>query len=158
MNRKELVRGVAAQMRANGIRKLVSLPKQVFHISDDEGNQKDFIVKKTDKGVLFTTDDIEAILDTCLEVIEEAMKRGEPVSVRGFGTLGLKYRKPRATKIPGTEEWVDVESRYIPKFCFGSTLRMCAKIYELSLADRNLDAPLPMIEERDEADGAADAD
>lgn len=147
MNRKELIRNVAAAMRENNIRKLISSPKQVFHISDDDGNQKDFIVKKSDKGVLYTVDDVEAVLDTCLAVIEEAMRRGEAVSVRGFGTLGLKYRKPRATKVPGTEEWVDIESRYIPKFTFGNDLRMCAKVYELSLADKQLDVALPVFDE-----------
>lgn len=147
MNRKELIRNVAAAMRENNIRKLISSPKQVFHISDDDGNQKDFVVKKSDKGVLYTVDDVEAVLDTCLAVIEEAMRRGEAVSVRGFGTLGLKYRKPRATKVPGTEEWVDIESRYIPKFTFGNDLRMCAKVYELSLADKQLDVALPVFDE-----------
>lgn len=60
MNRKELVRRIANVMRENNIRKPVSSQKQVFHISDDEGNTKDFVVKKTDKGVLFTYDDVEA--------------------------------------------------------------------------------------------------
>ena len=64
MNRKELVRRIANVMRENNIRKPVSSQKQVFHISDDEGNTKDFVVKKTDKGVLFTYDDVEAMMDT----------------------------------------------------------------------------------------------
>ena len=155
MNRKELIRSVASAMRENNIRKHVSSPKYVFHISDDDGNHKDFVVKKTDKSVLFTSDDVEAVLDTCRAVIEDALRRGEPVSIHGFGTLGLKYRKPRATKIPGTEQWVDVESRYIPKFAFGNDLRMCAKVYELSLTDKQLDSELPVF---DEEGGEDDAD
>jgi nucleoid DNA-binding protein len=143
MNRKELIRRVALAMRENNIRKPISSPKQVFHISDDEGNTKDFVVRKTNKDVLFTVEDIDAIIEACLFVVEEAMKRGEPISIRGFGTLGLKYRKRRATKIPGTEEWVDVDARYIPRFIFGNDLRMCAKIYELSLQDKQDTEPLP---------------
>ncbi|MBP5462526.1 MAG: HU family DNA-binding protein [Lachnospiraceae bacterium] len=111
MNRREFVRRIANVMRENNIRKPVSSPKQVFHISDDEGNKKDFVVKKTDKSVLFTVDDVEAVVDACLYVIEESLKRGVPVCIRGVGSLGLKYRKPRATKRPGTEEWGDVEAR-----------------------------------------------
>lgn len=150
MNRKELVRRIASVMRENNVRKPVSSPKQVFHISDDDGNTKDFVIRKTDKSVLFTADDVEAIVDACLFVIEEAMKRGEPVSIRGFGTLGLKYRKPRATKKLGTDEWVDIDARYVPKFTFGNDLRMCAKVYELSLQDNVLSNPLPVFDESDD--------
>lgn len=153
MNRKELVRRVASVMRENNVRKPVSSPKQVFHISDDDGNTKDFVIRKTDKSVLFTADDVEAIVDACLFVIEDAMKRGEPVSIRGFGTLGLKYRKPRATKKLGTDEWVDIDARYIPKFTFGNDLRMCAKVYELSLQDNVLSEPLPVFDESDDETG-----
>lgn len=153
MNRKELVRRVASVMRENNVRKPVSSPKQVFHISDDDGNTKDFVIRKTDKSVIFTADDVEAIVDACLFVIEDAMKRGEPVSIRGFGTLGLKYRKPRATKKLGTDEWVDIDARYIPKFTFGNDLRMCAKVYELSLQDNVLSEPLPVFDESDDEIG-----
>lgn len=153
MNRKELIRRVASVMRENNVRKPVSSPKQVFHISDDDGNTKDFVIRKTDKSVLFTADDVEAIVDACLFVIEDAMKRGESVSIRGFGTLGLKYRKPRATKKLGTDEWVDIDARYIPKFTFGNDLRMCAKVYELSLQDNVLSEPLPVFDESDDEIG-----
>lgn len=153
MNRKELIRRVASVMRENNVRKPVSSPKQVFHISDDDGNTKDFVIRKTDKSVLFTADDVEAIVDACLFVIEDAMKRGESVSIRGFGTLGLKYRKPRATKKLGTDEWVDIDARYIPKFTFGNDLRMCAKVYELSLQDNVLSEPLPVFDELDDEIG-----
>lgn len=154
MNRKELVRRIAGMMRENNVRKPVSLPKQVFHISDDEGNAKDFVVRKTDKSVLFTAEDVEAVVDTCLLVIEEALKRGEPVTIKGFGTLGLKYRKARATKSLETGEWVDVEARYVPKFNFGNDLRRCAKIYELSLLEKDVSKPLPIFDEpEDEMDG-----
>ena len=77
MNRKELVRRIANVMRENDIRKPVSSQKQVFHISDDEGNSKDFVVKKTDKGVLFTYDDVEAVMDTCLAVIGDSLYQSE---------------------------------------------------------------------------------
>ena len=153
MNRRDFVRCIASTMRENNVRQPVSSPKQVFHISDDDGNTKDFVVKKTDKSVIFTADDIEAVLDAALYVIEESLKRGEPVSIRGFGSLGLKYRKPRATKKMGTGEWVEIDARYIPKFSFGNDLRLCAKIYELSLNDSNPETNFPIIDDADETDG-----
>lgn len=153
MNKKDLIGRVTDFMRDNNIRKPISSAKHVFHISDDEGNCKDFVIKKTNRSVIYTKEDVAAVLDSCMDVIGEALKQGEPVSVHGFGTLGLKYREPRKTKRPGTDEWVDVTGRYIPKFSFGNDLRMCAKIYELSINDRRLEEPCPVYENDVEQDG-----
>lgn len=149
MNRKELVRRTASVMKDNDIRKPVSSPKQVFHISDDEGNTKDFVVKKSNKGVLFTADDVDAIIDACIYVIEDALKHGEHISVRGFGTLALHHRKARTTKHPSTGDPIDIKARYVPKFTFGNDLRLCAKMFELSLTEGLLNCELPHPEEKD---------
>lgn len=145
MNKKELISKTADMLRDNHIRKPVSLPKQVFHISDDEGNSKDFIVKKTDKEVLYTVTDVGAVIDACIAVIEEAMKRGEDVSIHGFGSLGLIYRAARSTKHPDTGEPVIIDAHYIPKFNFGNDLRMAAKVYELSLEEEEFKKKHPVI-------------
>ena len=136
MNRQAFIKNVADLLREKNIKKPISIPKQVFHISDNDGNSKEFTIKKTDKSVLYTRNDVELIVDACLAVIEDSIKRGEPVSFHGFGTLGLNYRKPRTTKCVGTYEDIVIEGHYIPKFSFGNNLKMCAKIYELSLNDR----------------------
>ena len=138
-------------MRENNIRKPVSSPKQVFHISDDEGNSKDFVIRKTDKSVIYTIDDVEAVLDTCIEVIKDALTRGEEITVRGFGTLALKYRKARSTRLLGKDKQIiDVQARYVPKFAFGNDLRMCAKLFELSLGEISDGEPADFA---DKADG-----
>lgn len=149
MNKNDFIKCVSELLRTNNVKKPVSIPKQVFHISDDEGNSKDFTIKKTDKAVLYTKDDVTTIVDACLYVIQESLKQGVPINFRGFGTLGLNYRKPRATKCVNTDEEVVIEGRYVPKFTFGNDLRMCAKIYELSLNDK-LSEPEPVYDETDE--------
>lgn len=135
MNKKDLISKVTELLRINNVRKPISTPKQVFHISDDEGNHKDFVVRKTDKSVLYNSTDVSAILEACLSIIEDAVKHGEDVSLHGFGTLGIHHRAARRTKHPTTGQIVDVASRYVPKFTFGNNLRMAAKLYELSLRD-----------------------
>lgn len=153
MNRKEFARRVASLMREKDIRKPVSVPKQVLHISDDEGNARDFVVRKTDKSVQFTIEDVEAMLDSIIYVIEDSLKHGEEVSIRGFGTLGLHYRKSRKLKHVGTGEDTVAEARYIPKFAPGHDLRLSAKMYELSLSDVTEPLPVYSDDEYDEEDG-----
>lgn len=142
MNKSDFVKCVSDVLRTNGIKKPVSIPKRVFHISDDDGNSKDFSVKTTEKSVIFTKNDVNAIIDACIYVAQESLKRGEPITFHGFGTLGLNYRKPRKTKCVGTDDDVVIDGRYVPKFSFGNDLRLCAKMYELSLKDR-FSEPLP---------------
>lgn len=136
MNKKELTRRAAEVLRKGSARKTVPVPRQVFHISDDDGNHKDFVVKKRDKEVLYTIDDVGIILDAVIFAIKESLKHGDPVTIHGFGTFGLKYRKPRQTKSLGTNDTITIDGRFVPKFSFGNDLRLCAKIYEMSLDDR----------------------
>lgn len=150
MNRKELVKRIASVMRDNDIKKPVSSSKQVFHISDDEGNTKDFVVKKTNKTVLFTVNDIDSILDACLHVMEDALKHGESITVRGFGTLGLHYRKARTTKHPDTGELVNVDAHYIPKFTSGNNLKLCAKMFELHAKDNAYGQESQFVDENEQ--------
>lgn len=135
MNKKELISKVVEVLCENNIRKPTRAQKTVLHISDDHGNQSDFTIKKSNGGLLFTVNDVTAIVDACLAVVEDSIKHGEEISIHGFGTLGVQYRAARQTKHPDTKEVVDVAARYIPKFNFGNSLRMAAKVYELSLSD-----------------------
>lgn len=135
MNRKEFVRRVADSLREKNIRKPITVPKQVLHISDDEGNHKDFTFQKVDKTAMYTVNDVDAILGACLKEIENAICRGEEVSLFGYGSLGVHRRAARSTKVPGTNQFVEVAERYVPKFSFGTNLRAAARLYEMSLAD-----------------------
>lgn len=136
MNKKDLINKTVEVLKENDIRKRISAQKTVFHISDDNGNESDFVIKKAERGLLFTSNDVNAIVDACLAVIEDSIKHGETVNIHGFGTLSLGLRAERQTKHPATGEPVVISSRYVPKFNFGNNLRMAAKVYEMSLKDR----------------------
>lgn len=155
MNRKELVKNVVDTLKENNIRKPIKVPKQTFHISDDEGNVRNFTIKNTEKDMSYTTKDVSDIIDACIHVIEESIKNGDPVSIHGFGSLGLKYRKPRRTKCVGTDIDIEIEGHYVPKFSFGNDLRLCAKMYELSLNDR-LKEPEPRYDDYSDFEEGAD--
>ena len=132
MNKKDLVSRVSEILRENDLRKPVKIKKHKFQIIDEEGNTAHFTVKRADKRVLYTVDDIGNIIDACLEAVLESVRRGEEVNIRGFGTLGLHYRAARRTKQPGTEDWYEIDAHYIPKFISGNDLRAAAKVYDIS--------------------------
>lgn len=157
MNRRDLTRNAADVLRKNNARKTISIPKQVLHISDDNGTQKDFVVKRADKEVIYTIDDVGIILDALICVIKESLKTGEPVSIQGFGTFGLKYRKPRQTKQFNSEDTITIDGRFVPKFSFGNDLRLCAKIYEMSFEDR-MKEPEAIFDDIDDEENGMDGE
>ncbi len=146
MNRTELARAVASRMRNNDIKKSIKMPSQKFIISDGNGNEKEFVVRSSNQDILYTVEDVETIIDTCINVIEDALKSGMNISVSGFGILELKLRKERNTFHPITGEAVKIEEHFAPKFTPGVNLRMCAKIFELSKKEQEM---TPIITEGD---------
>ena len=135
MNRRELISQTVKVLADNDMTKPVSIPKQTLHISDDNGNVRTFSIKKEDKQVPFTTSDVDKVVSVIEEVIKDCLKMGEQVSIRGFGTLGLYYRKPRTTKHPKTREETVIPGRYVPKFNYGNDLKMCGRIFEMAIKD-----------------------
>ena len=136
MNKKELASRVAELLRINDVRKPVKIKKHTFRIIDEEGNTANFSVKRADKKILYTNDDVNNIIDACIAIILDAIKNGEEINIRGFGVLGLHYRAARRTKQPGTEDWYEVDARYVPKFFYGNDLRMAAQLYDISRKEK----------------------
>ena len=143
MIKKDIVSVATSILRDRDIRKPVSVKKHTFTITDDDGNKADFEIKQQDKNVIYTSEDVSVILDAILEAIEEGLRHGEQVGVRGFGFWKLHYRKARHTKDPFYGNEVDVDARYVPKFIFGNRLRMAAKSYGLMLEDEENAPKLP---------------
>lgn len=152
MNKKELIQRASELLRQKNIKKVVPGGKTVLHISDDNGNSSDFVVKKAEKTIIFNIDDLTSIMDAFLYVVEDALKHGEEVSIHGFGSLGLKYRQERSTFHPDTKERCVIDGHYTPKFISGKGLKLAAKVFELSLDENQRNDPDPRYDDYD-ADG-----
>lgn len=130
MTKAELIAKVCDVLREMDARKPVSIPKQQFTITDDSGNSRSFHVKRRDKEVLYTVDDIRQILDAAIDVVLDTVKHGESISIKKLGTLHIHFREARKTRIPGTRQWTDIPAHYVPKLEYSSALREAARIYE----------------------------
>ena len=81
------------------------LAEQVSHTSKITGRDADLIV--------------EAVFDA----IAGALRAGEEVEIRGFGSFRLRDRKARRTRNPRTGEAVMVPPKRVPFFRAGKSLR-----------------------------------
>lgn len=136
MNRKELIGRVCDTLRANNIRKPISINKNTFYITDSGGESAEFTVKRRDKDVIYTVDDVSNILDAFFAVVMDGLKNGEDTSIRNFGTFTLKRHIARRTKDP-QGNWHDVPAWHAPKFVPGKNLWVAAKLYQLDAEPDN---------------------
>ena len=67
--------------------------------------------------------DIEKVLDIIFLEITEALRRGESIEIRGFGTYKIIKRKARLGRNPKTSESVQIPAKKVPKFRAGKALK-----------------------------------
>lgn len=68
-------------------------------------------------------EDADVILETVLSNIVEALRRGEKVELRGFGSFRLRHRDARRGRNPKTGGRVDVPPKLVPYFRPGKDLK-----------------------------------
>ena len=67
--------------------------------------------------------DIEKIVNTILDEMVEALRRGDRVELRGFGAFSAKLRGARQGRNPRTGVVVQVAKKAIPYFKTGKEMR-----------------------------------
>ena len=67
--------------------------------------------------------DVEVIVNTIFDSMTEALRRGDRIEIRGFGSFEVRCRKPRLGRNPKTGTSVDVGERKVPFFKVGKELR-----------------------------------
>lgn len=67
--------------------------------------------------------DVEFCVNTILDHMGQSLAKGNRIEIRGFGSIGLRYREPRRGRNPKTGERVSVPGKYAPHFKPGRLLR-----------------------------------
>ncbi|MEW5744921.1 MAG: HU family DNA-binding protein [Nitrospirota bacterium] len=66
-------------------------------------------------------------LDSTLDAVKAALKRGQKVTLVGFGTFSISKRKARKGRNPRTGAEIKIPAAKIPKFTAGKTLKDAVK-------------------------------
>ena len=72
--------------------------------------------------VLESKKQAEAVLDSLLRQISQALKKGESVTLTGFGTFKVSKRKARKGRNPRTGESIKIAAKKVPRFTAGKML------------------------------------
>lgn len=67
--------------------------------------------------------EVEIIIDTLFHKITDALKKGDRIELRGFGTFEVRHRRARQGRNPKSGASVYVKNRCVPFFKVGKELR-----------------------------------
>lgn len=65
----------------------------------------------------------QAAVEAILSTITEALKKGEPVTLVGFGTFKVQERKARTGRNPQTGKTITINAKRVPRFVPGKALK-----------------------------------
>jgi DNA-binding protein HU-beta len=85
-------------------------------------NKADFIGAVADASELSKADAGRAI-DAMIEVIRKALKKGDTVSLVGFGTFSVRKRAARTGRNPRTGQTIKIKASKNPTFKAGKALK-----------------------------------
>ena len=81
----------------------------------------------TKNGVDVSKKHADEVVDFVFDTITGALKKGEEVSISGFGVFLVKSRKARTARNPRTGEMVQVPATTVPRFRAGKALKEAVK-------------------------------
>ena len=71
--------------------------------------------------------DAESAVNAVISSIEKALKKGDSVTLVGFGTFDVKSRKARKGKNPKTGETINIAATKVPAFKAGKSFKEAIK-------------------------------
>ena len=74
------------------------------------------LVEEVSRVTELTRKDSEVIVDTLFESVIKALKAGDKLEVRGFGSFRVRQRNARVGRNPKTGEKVEVPAKRVPYF------------------------------------------
>jgi DNA-binding protein HU-beta len=90
--------------------------------------QKTDFIKAVAEKTSVSQKETKQVIDAALQVIEEALKRGEKVTLTGFGTFEVRERLARVGVNPQTRANIKSPATKTPGFSASSTLKEAVKV------------------------------
>ena len=88
---------------------------------------KSELINELSEETTFSKKDVTRVLDSLTRVIGRTLKKGEKVSVTGFGSWWLSRRPARKGINPATKQRIDLPEINVPRFKPGKNLREVVK-------------------------------
>jgi DNA-binding protein HU-beta len=92
---------------------------------------KSELINSLSEETTFSKKDVSRVLDSLTRIIERTLKKGEKVSITGFGSFWLSRRPARKGINPSTKQRIDLPAVNVPSFKAGKNLREIVRSIKL---------------------------
>ncbi len=92
---------------------------------------KSELINELSEETTFSKKDVTRVLDSLTRVIGRTLKKGEKVSITGFGSFWISHRPARKGINPATKERIDLPAINVPRFKPGKNLREVVRLVRL---------------------------
>jgi len=92
---------------------------------------KSELINSLSEETTFSKKDVSRVLDSLTRIIERSLKRGEKVSITGFGSFWISRRPARKGINPATKQRIDLPAVNVPRFKAGKNLREIVRSVKL---------------------------
>jgi DNA-binding protein HU-beta len=89
--------------------------------------QKTDFIKAVAERTGISQKETRQVIDAALDVIAEQLKKGEKVTLTGFGTFEVRHRQAREGVNPQTRQKITIAATRTPGFSASSTLKESVK-------------------------------
>jgi integration host factor beta subunit len=86
--------------------------------------KNDLIKKLQEELKTYSLKDVTYVVNIIFDSMIDAIKRGERIELRGFGSFEVRERKPRMGRNPKSGAQVKLQERKVPFFKTGKELRI----------------------------------
>lgn len=86
--------------------------------------KNDLIKQLQEELKTYSLKDVAYVVNIIFDSMADAIKRGERIELRGFGSFEVRERKPRMGRNPKSGAQVKLQERKVPFFKTGKELRM----------------------------------
>lgn len=86
--------------------------------------KNDLIKKLQEELKTYALKDVTCVVNIIFDSMIDAIKRGERIELRGFGSFEVRERKPRMGRNPKSGAQVKLNERKVPFFKTGKELRL----------------------------------
>ncbi len=88
---------------------------------------KEELIEKVSSSAGLSKADASRVISAALGTITTALKKGQSVTLVGFGTFKISKRKARKGRNPRTGEAIKIPAGKVPKFSAGKALKDAVK-------------------------------
>ena len=88
---------------------------------------KQELVDKVAKNTALSKKETQAVIDSITETVMETVKKGDKVTLVGFGTFSSVKREARNGRNPQTGKVMKIAARKAPKFSAGKSFKEIVK-------------------------------